>query len=102
MGKYTYYGYIIASESGTLYIGVTNNLERRIYEHKNKLVRGFSSKYNCNKLLYYEEFDDVSLAITREKQLKNWSRDKKIKLIEKENPGWRDLSEEWSCSGIHE
>jgi len=98
MGKYTYYVYIIGSESGTLYIGVTNNLERRMYEHKNKLVKGFSSKYSCNKLLYYEEFDDIGFAITREKQLKNWNRKKKVSLIEKENPGRRDLSEEWSCS----
>lgn len=96
MGKYTYYIYILASKkNGTLYIGVTNNLERRMYEHKNGLIKGFTKKYNIKNLVYYEETDDVSIAITREKQLKKWEREWKLKLIEKENPGWEDLSKDW-------
>ena len=81
--------------NSALYIGVTNNLMRRLYEHKNKLIKGFSEKYNCTKLVYFEETDDVSVAIMREKQLKKWRREKKNKLIEKENPNWDDLSEGW-------
>ncbi|HTX86584.1 MAG TPA: GIY-YIG nuclease family protein, partial [Candidatus Nanoarchaeia archaeon] len=76
-----YYVYIIASSSGTLYIGVTNSLMRRIYEHKNGLIEGFSKKYSCHKLIYYEIFGDVNAAINREKQLKGWRREKKEKLI---------------------
>ncbi len=76
-----------------LYIGMTNNLQRRIYEHKNKLVDGFSKKYNLTKLVYYESTVDVASAIKREKQLKNWHRDWKINLIEENNVEWKDLSE---------
>lgn len=97
MGKYIYYIYILASKkNGTLYIGVTNNLERRMYEHKNEVIKGFTKKYDVKNLVYYEETDDVSIAITREKQLKKWNREWKLKLIEKENPGWKDLSRDWS------
>ena len=78
-----------------LYIGVTNNLERRVFEHRNKLVEGFSKKYNLKKLVYYEATDDVISAIRREKQLKNWHRDWKINLIKEFNPSWKDLSEEF-------
>ena len=96
MSKKTYYTYILASQkNGTLYIGVTNNLERRVYEHKNEIIGGFTKKYNVKNLVYYEETDDVSMAITREKQMKLWKRAWKIELIEKENPGWEDLSREW-------
>ncbi|PIU83224.1 MAG: excinuclease ABC subunit C, partial [Elusimicrobia bacterium CG06_land_8_20_14_3_00_38_11] len=75
-----------------LYIGVTNNLECRMYEHKNKLVKGFTEKYNLTKLVYYEVTSDIISAIKREKQLKNWHRDWKIKLINDFNPEWKDLS----------
>jgi len=88
----TYYVYIISNHSKTLYIGVTNNLERRMYEHKNKLVNGFSKKYNLNKLVYFEQSQSIANTITREKQLKNWHREWKINLIESMNPKWEDLS----------
>jgi putative endonuclease len=90
-----YYVYIMTNKSRTLYTGVTNNLERRVYEHKNKLIPGFTSKYNITKLVYYESGDDISVAIAREKQIKGWLRVKKIALIESVNPEWNDLSEEW-------
>ena len=78
-----------------MYIGVTNNLERRLYEHKNKCVEGFSSKYNVNKLVYFEHGFDINAAIQREKQLKGWKRSRKNELVETTNPQWKDLSEEW-------
>jgi putative endonuclease len=90
----SYYVYIIASSSGTLYIGITNNLMRRIYEHKNGLIEGFSKKYSCHKLIYYEIYGDVNLAIAREKQLKGWRREKKENIIKKFNPHWKDLYDE--------
>lgn len=80
-----YYLYILSNNSKTLYIGVTNDLERRLYEHKNKLIKGFTKKYNLNKLVYYEVSNDINSAIAREKQLKNWHRGWKINLIEKNN-----------------
>jgi len=76
-----------------MYIGVTNNLTRRVYEHKNKLVEGFTKKYNINKLVYYEQFFDVNEAIHREKELKKWRREKKDKLVENLNIEWKDLSD---------
>jgi putative endonuclease len=78
-----------------LYTGVTNNLERRMYEHKNKLVKGFTEKYNVNKLVYFESTSDIKAAITREKQIKGWTRAKKNALIENLNPEWRDLTAIW-------
>ena len=90
-----YYIYIMANRSKTLYIGVTNNLERRLYEHKHHLVAGFTSKYQTTRLVYSEEMSDVYAAIEREKHLKGWLRAKKLALIESINPEWRDLSEEW-------
>jgi putative endonuclease len=88
-----YYVYILASRKhGTLYIGITNDILRRVHEHKLKLVRGFSAKYGINKLVYFEIFDDPASAIAREKQLKKWGRDWKLELIESNNPGWVDLS----------
>ena len=78
-----------------MYLGVTNNLERRLYEHKNKLVKGFSEKYNVNKLVYFEETRDVSAAIAREKEIKKWRREKKNQLVNRMNPNWKDLSSEW-------
>ena len=90
-----YYVYIMANDSGTLYIGVTNDLQRRVYEHKKKLVEGFTEKYNITKLVHYEQTNDVMAAIEREKQLKGWIRKKKVALIESENPYWEDLSKDW-------
>ena len=91
----SYYVYILASgKDGTLYIGVTNDLLRRIYEHKRGLIKGFTGKYKVDQLVYYEDTDDVSVAIQREKQLKSWQRQWKIELIEQSNPQWRDLAED--------
>jgi putative endonuclease len=85
--------YIMASESGTLYIGMTNDLERRVFEHKNELMEGFTKDYSCKRLVYYEHTEDVEACIAREKQIKNWRRDKKEKLIRSMNPSWKDLGE---------
>ena len=87
-----YYVYIMTNKSRTLYTGVTNNLERRVQEHKQKLVPGFTAKYNINRLVYYEVTDNVYSAISREKEIKGWLRAKKIGLIKSKNPEWRDLS----------
>ena len=81
--------------SKTLYTGMTNNLRRRLFEHKNKLTPGFTSKYNIGKLIYFEEVGDLKAAIAREKQIKGWLRTKKIQLIESINPSWKDLSQNW-------
>jgi putative endonuclease len=90
-----YYVYILTNKSdNVLYIGVTNDLVRRIFEHKNKLVEGFTKKYNLRKLVYYEATNDIESAINREKQLKNWHRDWKINLINQFNPNWKDLSDD--------
>ena len=89
------YVYIMSSNSRTLYTGVTNNLQRRVYEHKNKLIPGFTSMYNTTRLVYYEEYPDPKSAILREKQIKGWLRTKKIALIEAMNPEWEDLSAGW-------
>ena len=92
----SYYVYILTNWKGNvMYIGVTNNLERRLYEHKNELVEGFTKKYHVHKLVYFEETSDVRAAIEREKQLKNWSRGKKNALVETMNPPWEDLSRGW-------
>jgi putative endonuclease len=89
----SYFVYILANErNGTLYLGVTNNLERRTFEHKNELVPGFSSKYKTNSLVYYEETSNIEAAIQREKQIKKWNRKWKLKLIERFNPTWKDLA----------
>ena len=90
-----YFVYIITNRSGTLYIGVTNNLQRRIYEHKRKLVPGFTSRYNINRLIYFETTSDILGAISREKELKGWTRKKKLDLIKTTNPTLADLSEDW-------
>jgi putative endonuclease len=87
-----YFVYIMTNKSKTLYTGVTNNLVRRVYEHKNKLIEGFTKKNNINKLVYFELFDNPDDAIKREKQIKGWLRKKKIDLIESMNPEWKDLS----------
>jgi putative endonuclease len=90
-----YFVYILANRSGTLYVGVTNNIQRRLYEHKNKLVPGFTSQYNIDRLVYIETTPDVRAAIAREKQIKRWRREKKVALIEAVNRDWKDLSTEW-------
>ena len=89
-----YYVYILTNWSNkVLYIGITNNLVRRCYEHKHKIIKGFTEKYNVNKLVYFDTTNDINEAIKREKQLKGWTRSKKINLIESINPMWNDLSE---------
>jgi putative endonuclease len=90
-----YYVYIMTNRSRTLYTGVTNDLMRRVYEHKNKLIKGFTSKYNIKYLVYYETTSSIYSAIEPEKQIKGWLRRKKIALIDSMNPEWKDLSEEW-------
>ena len=87
-----YYVYLLASDKyGTLYVGVTNDIVRRTYEHKSKLVAGFTKRYSVNKLVWFEIYDDAPTAITREKELKKWQREWKIRLIEESNPQWIDL-----------
>lgn len=90
-----YYVYIMTNRAKTLYIGVTRDIMRRVYEHKNKIFGGFTKKYNITKLVYFEETCDVKTAIAREKQIKGWLRSKKITLIESVNPQWKDLSNGW-------
>jgi len=92
---HTYYVYILTNTSRTLYVGVTNNLERRVYEHRMKRVPGFTKDYNVTILVDIESFATPGVAIAREKQLKNWTRAKKIRLIESLNPTWEDLAAEW-------
>jgi putative endonuclease len=96
MTSKSYWVYILASKkNGTLYTGFTNSLERRIWQHKNKTADGFTNRYGVDRLVYFEEFRDVTNAIAREKQLKAGSRAKKIALIERENPEWLDLAAGW-------
>ena len=90
-----YYLYILSSKrNGTLYVGVTNSLIRRVYEHKHNLVDGFTKRYSVHDLVYYKTYDNINTAISREKQMKKWRRKEKVNLIETENPNWRDLYEE--------
>ncbi len=91
-----YFVYMLTNwNDNVLYIGVTNNLQRRLYEHRNGMADGFTKKYNVHKLVYFETTPDVKAAITREKQLKKWTRIKKNKLVETINPQWKDLSADW-------
>jgi putative endonuclease len=90
-----YWTYIVASRTGTLYIGVTNNIQRRAWEYKTGQFDGFAREYHCTRLVYYEHFTTALSAIAREKQLKGWRRSKKIALIESRNPRWQDLAENW-------
>jgi putative endonuclease len=97
----TYYVYILASRRrGTLYIGVTNDLIRRVYEHKNATVQGFTKKYRVHHLVYFEQTNDIYAAMVREKQMKKWYREWKIQLIEEANPGWRDLYDDLVGGGF--
>ncbi|MDD3774175.1 MAG: GIY-YIG nuclease family protein [Patescibacteria group bacterium] len=89
----TYWVYILTNKSNTLYVGITNNLQRRIYEHQNKLVKGFTEKYKINKLVYCQEFASPEEAIAAEKKIKGWSRKKKMGLIKSINPEFKDLSQ---------
>ncbi|VAX29030.1 Excinuclease ABC, C subunit-like [hydrothermal vent metagenome] len=92
-----YYIYCLTNwNNKVMYIGVTNNLERRIYEHKNKLLEGFTKKYNLNKLVYFEETRDIHAAISREKEIKKWRREKKDALVKQLNPDWEDLAKDFS------
>ncbi len=95
MPERTYYTYIMASRSHTLYVGMTGNLRHRVFEHKWREKDGFTARYNCDRLVWFQSFSDVSLAIQREKELKGWRREKKIALIEESNPAWVDLSRDW-------
>jgi putative endonuclease len=97
-----YYVYIMANESQTLYIGITNDLQRRVFQHKRKTIDGFTRKYNITQLVYFESTPDVSAAVAREKQIKGLLRKKKIELIAVMNPLWKDLSEGWFDSGPQE
>jgi len=91
-----YYVYLLTNwNNHVMYVGMTNDLERRLYEHKNKLVKGFTEKYNLNKLVYFEKTQDVTAAIAREKEIKRWRREKKNQLVNQMNPTWKDLSSEW-------
>ena len=90
-----YFVYIMTNRSGTLYTGMTNNIKQRVHQHKNKLIEGFTRKYNLTRLVYFETFSDVYSAIAREKTIKGWLRKKKIELIDGANPDWKDLSEDW-------
>ncbi len=95
MKNHHYYIYLLTNwNNKVIYAGMTNDLVRRIYEHKNKVVEGFTKKYNINKLVYYEETSDVYAAIAREKEIKKWRREKKNKLVESINPAWKDLSKD--------
>ncbi len=97
-GSESYYVYILASKiGGTLYVGVTNDLIRRIFEHKSDAVEGFTKRYGVHRLVYFEQFDDVENAIRREKRLKKWTRKWKIRLIEEANPNWADLYPKIAC-----
>ena len=95
--RHQFWTYIVASSTGTLYIGMCNDIARRVWEHKNGKVERFASRYRCDRLVYCEGFDDVRKAIDREKQLKGWQRAKKIALIESLNPRWADLAEKWGA-----
>jgi putative endonuclease len=92
---YKFWVYIMSTNSGTLYIGMTGFVDTRIFQHKSGEMDGFTKKYECKRLVYYERYDDVYVAKRRERQLKGWRRDKKIALIEKMNPRWEDLAEHW-------
>jgi putative endonuclease len=94
--EHRYYVYVLTNKNDkVMYVGITNNLERRVHEHKTKLVPGFTAKYNVTKLVYFEETHDVRAAIAREKEIKKWRREKKNNLVVAVNPEWKDLSDEW-------
>ena len=94
-GQWRFYVYIMASKSRRLYTGITNNIERRTWEHKTGAIEGFTKRYRINRLVHCESFDDVRHAINREKEIKGWDRAKRVALIEAANPTWQDLAEHW-------
>jgi|SRR5579864_2414494 len=99
--EYCFYVYIMQSASRrVLYIGMTNNLHKRVFQHKTHAFEGFTDDYNAIRLVYWESFDDVRNAIDREKQLKRWRREKKIRLVERKNPAWRDLAADWNARSL--
>ncbi len=95
MRQKRFYVYIMGSLSGTLYIGMTNDLHKRVWQHKQQEFEGFTDEYDVDRLLYWESFDDVRVAINREKQLKRWRREKKVRLIEQLNSSWKDIARDW-------
>ncbi len=95
----SYYVYIMTNRSGTLYVGMTNDIERRAHEHKSQMIDGFTKRYQMTRLLYYEEYPDPLSAIEREKQIKAWRRSKKIALVQEMNSRWLDLAEDWFDEG---
>ena len=96
MNEKTYYVYLLTNwNNKVMYVGMTNDLQRRICEHKEKFLKGFTKKYNVHKLVYYEQTSDVEVALNREKEIKKWRREKKDRLVENANPIWRDLSEDF-------
>jgi putative endonuclease len=96
MEEKSYYVYLLTNwNNKVMYVGITNDLVRRIYEHKEKFVKGFTEKYNVTKLVYYEQTPDISEALNREKEIKKWRREKKNRLVVNTNPQWRDLSEDF-------
>ena len=95
MREHMYYTYIVASRSRNFYVGMTSDIEGRVWQHKNEVYEGFSQRYRCHRLVYFERYVTAAIAIAREKQLKRWSRTKKVALIEQENSAWEDLSEQW-------
>lgn len=99
MSSHSYYVYILASRSKVLYTGVTNDLERRVAQHRTNTGSRFSARYNADRLVWFDETNDISTALTMEKKIKGWVRDRKIALIEDRNPGWRDLASEWGLPG---
>ncbi len=92
----SFYVYILSSKAGVLYVGVTNDIKRRVYEHKNHIFEGFTDKYEVDRLVYFETKRNATSAIKREKQIKAWRREKKVKLIDSINPDWEDLSRDWN------
>ena len=95
--QHRYYVYLLTNwNNKVMYVVFTNDLERRVYEHKHKLVEGFTQKYNVNKLVYFEETGDINVALAREKEIKKWRREKKNSLVDGSNPEWEDLSSDWA------
>jgi|SRR4030043_22903 len=95
-GNEKYYVYLLTNwNNKVIYVGITNELTRRIYKHKNKMIKGFTEKYNVKKLVYFEETQDINTAIEREKEIKKWRREKKNRLVNSMNPNWDDLSSGW-------
>ena len=97
MSEQTYYTYILASRTHVLYTGITNNLERRLQQHREVQAYSFTARYRCDRLVWFERHSDALAAITREKQIKGWTRAKKVALIEQSNRTWIDLSQEWNA-----